>query len=74
MERKRERGGVIGQTSKFNRRAGEEYRGEYDVMGRYGDMIYTGQMVVDFATRIEMAVVNTYFKKMKEHYIRNLMR
>ena len=34
-------------------------------MGRYGDKARNaeGQMVVDLATRMEMAVVNTYFKK-----------
>ena len=40
-------------------------------MGRYGDMARNaeGQMVVDFATRMEMAVVNTYFKKREEHRV-----
>ncbi|KAI5617394.1 hypothetical protein C0J50_22946 [Silurus asotus] len=28
-----------------------------------------GQMVVDFAKRMEMAVVNTYFKKKEEHRV-----
>ena len=28
-----------------------------------------GQMVVDFATRMEMAVVNTYFKNREEHRV-----
>ena len=38
-------------------------------MGRYGDKARhaEGQMVVGFATRIEMAVVNTYFKKREGH-------
>ena len=37
-------------------------------MRRYGDKARNaeGQMVVDFATRIEMGVVNTYFKKREE--------
>ena len=40
-------------------------------MGRYGDQARNaeGQMVVDFATRMEMAVVNTYFKKMDEQRV-----
>ena len=40
-------------------------------MGRYGDKARNaeGQMVVDFATRMEMAVVNTYFKKREEHRV-----
>ena len=29
--------------------------------------VLEGQMLVDFATRMEMAVVNTYFKKSEEH-------
>ena len=35
------------------------------MMGRYGDKARNadGQMVVDFATRMKMAVENTYFKK-----------
>ena len=40
-------------------------------MGRYGDKARNaeGQMVVDFATRMEMAVLNTYFKKREEHRV-----
>ena len=40
-------------------------------MGRYGDKARNaeGQMLVDFATRMEMAVVNTYFKKREEHRV-----
>ena len=40
-------------------------------MERYGDKARNaeGQMVVDFATRMEMAVVNTYFKKREEHRV-----
>ena len=29
--------------------------------------VLEGQMLVDFATTMEMAVVNTYFKKSEEH-------
>ena len=40
-------------------------------MGKYGDKARNveGQMVVDFATRMEMAVVNRYFKKREEHRV-----
>ena len=58
---------VIGAD--FNGHVGEGNRGDENVMGRYGDKARNaeGQMVVDFATRMEMAVVNTYFKKREEH-------
>ena len=54
---------VIGAD--FNGHVGEGNRGDENVMGRYGDKARNaeGQMVVDFATRMEMAVENTYFKK-----------
>ncbi|KAF7698330.1 hypothetical protein HF521_004840, partial [Silurus meridionalis] len=40
-------------------------------MGRYGfkGRNVEGQMVVDFAKRMEMAVVNTYFKKKEDHRV-----
>ena len=49
----------------FNGHVVEGNRGDENVMGRNGDKARKaeGQMVVDFATRMEMAVVNTYFKK-----------
>ena len=60
---------VIGAD--FNGQVGEGSRGDENVMGRYGDKARNaeGQMVVDFATRMEMAVVNTYFKKREEHRV-----
>ena len=57
---------VIGAD--FNWHVGEGNRGDENVMGRYVDKARNaeGQMLVDFATRMEMAVVNTYFKKREE--------
>ncbi|KAK3548015.1 hypothetical protein QTP70_002316 [Hemibagrus guttatus] len=39
-------------------------------MGKFGvkERTLEGQMVVDFAKRMDMAVVNTYFQKREEHY------
>ena len=50
---------------------GEGNRDDENVMGRYSDKARNaeGQMVVDFATRMEMAVLNTYFKKREEHRV-----
>ncbi|MDM5112198.1 hypothetical protein, partial [Aeromonas caviae] len=41
------------------------------MLGRYGvkERNAKVQMVVDFAKRMEMAVVNTYFKKREEHRV-----
>ncbi|KAF7708370.1 hypothetical protein HF521_017427 [Silurus meridionalis] len=49
----------------LNGHVGEGNRGDKDVMGRYGfkERNVEGQMRVDFAKRMEMAVVNTNFKK-----------
>ena len=60
---------VIGAD--FNGHVGEGNRVDENVMGRYGDKARNaeGQMVVDFATRMEMAVLNTYFKKREEHRV-----
>ena len=55
----------------FNGHVGEGNRGNDNIMGRYGDKARNaeGQMVVDFATRMEMAVLNTYFKKREENRV-----
>ncbi|KAJ8347031.1 hypothetical protein SKAU_G00284320 [Synaphobranchus kaupii] len=60
---------VIGAD--FNGHVGEGNKGDEEVMGRYGvkKRNVEGQMVVDFAKRMGMAVVNTYFTKREEHRI-----
>ncbi len=60
---------VIGAD--FNGHVGEGNRGDEEVMARYGikERNVEGQMVVDFAKRMEMAVINTYFKKNEEHRV-----
>ncbi|KAJ8348945.1 hypothetical protein SKAU_G00275370 [Synaphobranchus kaupii] len=60
---------VIGAD--FNGHVGEGNKGDEEVMGRYGvkERNVEGQMVVDFAKRMGMAVVNTYFTKREEHRI-----
>ncbi|XP_053346567.1 craniofacial development protein 2-like [Clarias gariepinus] len=60
---------VIGAD--FNGHVGEGNRGDENVMGRFGlqDRNVEGQMVVDFAKRMEMAVVNTFFQKRQEHRV-----
>ncbi|KAI5624691.1 hypothetical protein C0J50_15497 [Silurus asotus] len=60
---------VIGAD--FNGHVGEGNRGDEEVIGRYGfkERNVEGQMVVDFAKRMEMAVVNTYYKKKDGHKV-----
>ncbi|KAK3569315.1 hypothetical protein QTP86_026834 [Hemibagrus guttatus] len=60
---------VIGAD--FNEHVGEGNRGDEEVMGRFGvkERNLEGQMVVGFAKRMDMAVVNTYFQKREERRV-----
>ncbi|KAK3528075.1 hypothetical protein QTP86_023678 [Hemibagrus guttatus] len=60
---------VIGAD--FNGHVGEGNGGDEEVMGKFGvkERNLEGQMVVDFAKRMDMAVVNTYFQKREEHRV-----
>ncbi|KAK3522383.1 hypothetical protein QTP86_008917 [Hemibagrus guttatus] len=60
---------VIGAD--FNGHVGEGNIGDEEVMGNFGvkERNLEGQMVVDFAKRMDMAVVNTYFQKREEHRV-----
>ncbi|KAK3543950.1 hypothetical protein QTP70_031858, partial [Hemibagrus guttatus] len=60
---------VIGAD--FNGHVGEGNRGDEEVMGKFGvkERNLEGQTVVDFAKRMDMAVLNTYFQKREEHRV-----
>ncbi|KAK3531499.1 hypothetical protein QTP70_023281 [Hemibagrus guttatus] len=60
---------VIGAD--FNGHVGEGNTDDEEVMGKFGvkERNLEGQMVVDFAKRMDMAVVNTYFQKREEHRV-----
>ncbi|XP_051806753.1 uncharacterized protein LOC127534762 [Acanthochromis polyacanthus] len=60
---------VIGAD--FNGHVGAGNRDDEEVVGRFGiqERNAEGQMVVDFAKRMEMAVVNTFFQKRQEHRV-----
>ncbi|KAK3560964.1 hypothetical protein QTP86_023155, partial [Hemibagrus guttatus] len=62
---------VIGAD--FKGHVGEGNRGDEEVMGKFGVKgkreTLEGQMLVDFAKRMDMAVVNTYFQKREEHRV-----
>ncbi|KAK3540753.1 hypothetical protein QTP86_001609 [Hemibagrus guttatus] len=60
---------VIGAD--FNGHVGEGNTGDEEVMGKFGvkERNLEGQMEVDFAKRIDMGVVNTYFQKREEHRV-----
>ncbi|KAK3567338.1 hypothetical protein QTP86_019605, partial [Hemibagrus guttatus] len=61
--------GVIGAD--FNGHVGEGNTGDEEMMGKFGvkETNLEGQMVVDFAKRMDMGVVNTYFQKREEHRV-----
>ncbi|KAK3542438.1 hypothetical protein QTP86_025900, partial [Hemibagrus guttatus] len=60
---------VIGAD--FNGHVGEGNTGDEEVMGKFEvkERNLEGQMVVDFAKRMDMGVVNTYFQKREEHRV-----
>ncbi|MCJ8736362.1 hypothetical protein PDJAM_G00257420 [Pangasius djambal] len=60
---------VIGAD--FNGHVGEGNTGDEEVMGKFGvkERNLEGQLIVDFAKRMDMAVVNTYFQKREEHRV-----
>ncbi|KAK3528293.1 hypothetical protein QTP86_030755, partial [Hemibagrus guttatus] len=60
---------VIGAD--FNGHVGEGNRGDEEVMGKFGvkERNLEGPMVVDFAKRMDMGVVNTYVQKREEHRV-----
>ncbi|KAE8291504.1 hypothetical protein D5F01_LYC11112 [Larimichthys crocea] len=60
---------VIGAD--FNGHVGAGNRDDEEVKGRFGiqERNAEGQMVVDSAKRMEMAVVNTFFQKRQEHRV-----
>ena len=55
----------------LNGHVGEGNIGDEEIMGRYGAGTRNkeGSMVVDFAKRMDLAIVNTYFKKKDEHRV-----
>ena len=60
---------VIGAD--LNGHMGEVKIGDEEIMGRYGAGTRNkkGSMVVDFGKRMDLAIVNTYFKKKDEHRV-----
>ena len=55
----------------LNGHVGEGNIGDEEIMGRYstGTRNKKRSMVVDFAKRMDLAIVNTYFKKKNEHRV-----
>ena len=56
----------------LNRHVGEGNRGDEEVLGRGGfkERNFEGQMVVDFAKRMQMTVFNTYIRKKEEQRVK----
>ncbi|KAK3543539.1 hypothetical protein QTP70_023870, partial [Hemibagrus guttatus] len=61
---------VIGAD--FSGHVGEGNTGDEEVMGKFGvkERNLEGQMIVDFAKRMDVAVVKTYFQKREEHRVK----
>ena len=55
----------------LNGHVSKENIGDEEIMGRYGARTRNkeGSMVVDFAKKMDLAIVNTYFKKKEEHRV-----
>ena len=55
----------------LNGYVGEGNRGDEEIMGRYGAGTRNkeGSMVVDFGKKMDLAIVNTYFKKKDKHRV-----
>ena len=55
----------------LNGHVGEGNIGDEEIMGRYGAGTRNkeGLMVVEFEKRMDLAIVNTYFKKKDEHKV-----
>ena len=79
-EEKNDLDGLRGSVSKrerivlgadLNGHVGEENIEDEEIMGRYGAGTRNreGSMVVDFGKRMDLAIVNTYFKKKDEHRV-----
>ena len=60
-------------SADLNGHMGEGNIGDEEIMGRYvhGTRNKEGSMVVDFAKRMNLAIVNTYFKKKDEYKVTN---
>ena len=60
---------VLGED--LNGHVGKGNIGDEEVMGRYdaGTRNKEGSIIVNFTKRMDLAVVNTYFKKKDEHRV-----